>query len=166
MDITGPLSVRANAFSIASLMSGPFSDSVFNSLGYPGPSGQYGADCLVEWGNCGYPPGMKSMEGKQKSRICQQNILFLKYIFFGNIIMTSKMNLVSYFQWFFSSLSFKCGDRETVLWFCEVRISRCDIENSRWQFRKLCQTFPRLGLLKRWSDVQNRWLVLGELTWR
>lgn len=62
MDITGPLSVRANAFSIASLMSGPFSDSVFNSLGYPGPSGQYGADCLVEWGNCGYPPGMKSME--------------------------------------------------------------------------------------------------------
>lgn len=106
MDITGPLSVRANAFSIASLMSGPFSDSVFNSLGYPGPSGQYGADCLVEWGNCGYPPGMKSMEGKQKSRICQQNTYF-----FGNIIMTSKMISND----FFSSLSFKCGDRETVL---------------------------------------------------
>lgn len=65
MDITGPLSVRANAFSIASLMSGPFSDSVFNSLGYPGSSGQYNSDCFVEWGNCGYPPAMKSMEGEQ-----------------------------------------------------------------------------------------------------
>ncbi|KAK3084510.1 hypothetical protein FSP39_014583 [Pinctada imbricata] len=64
MDVNGPMSARANAFSIASLMSGPFADSVLGSLGFgSGVPPQCSTDCLFDWGqNCGYSSGMKSME--------------------------------------------------------------------------------------------------------
>ncbi|XP_069136138.1 T-box transcription factor TBX10-like [Argopecten irradians] len=67
MDINGPLSARANAFSITSLMSGPFADSFLGSLGgafgYQQVPPQRSTDCLFEWGqNGGYGVGIKGME--------------------------------------------------------------------------------------------------------
>ena len=55
MDVNVPFSSRANAFSIASLMSGQLSET----FGYPNL--QNGNEYFFDWNNAGY--GMKNMEG-------------------------------------------------------------------------------------------------------
>lgn len=55
MEISGPFSSRANAFSIASIMSGNLSET----FGYSNL--QNGNDYFFDWNNAGY--GMKNMEG-------------------------------------------------------------------------------------------------------
>lgn len=57
MDVNVPFSTRANAFSIASLMSGQLSDT----FGYSNL--QNGNEYFFDWNNPGY--GMKNMEGMQ-----------------------------------------------------------------------------------------------------
>lgn len=56
MEVNVPFSSRANAFSIASLMSGQLSET----FGYPNL--QNGNEYFFDWNNGGY--GMKNMEGE------------------------------------------------------------------------------------------------------
>ena len=64
MDVNTPLSYRANAFSIQSLMSGSLSDLTLGGFGYPVVPAQRSTDCCFDWGQNGaYGPGMKTMEG-------------------------------------------------------------------------------------------------------
>ncbi|KAL3856656.1 hypothetical protein ACJMK2_011384 [Sinanodonta woodiana] len=62
MDVNNPMSVRANAFSISSLMSGQLTDAVFGGFGFSGVPTQRSTDCYFDWGQSMYGPGMKSME--------------------------------------------------------------------------------------------------------
>ncbi|KAL5017026.1 hypothetical protein ScPMuIL_006615 [Solemya velum] len=62
MDVNGPLSVRANAFSIESLMSGPLADSMLGTLANYAPvPPQNSTDCCFDWGQ-GTSHGLKNME--------------------------------------------------------------------------------------------------------
>ncbi|KAK3591469.1 hypothetical protein CHS0354_031575 [Potamilus streckersoni] len=62
MDVNNPMSVRANAFSISSLMSGQLTDAVFGGFGFSSVPTQRSTDCYFDWGQSMYGPGMKSME--------------------------------------------------------------------------------------------------------
>ena len=64
MDVNSPLSFRANAFSIQSLMSGSLTDLTLGGFGYSVVPPQRSTDCCFDWGQNGaYGPGMKTMEG-------------------------------------------------------------------------------------------------------
>ena len=64
MDVQNPLSPRANAFSIASLMSGPGIETIFGGLGIPPlVPPQRSTDCFFDWNQGAGYPTMKSMEG-------------------------------------------------------------------------------------------------------
>ena len=68
MDVNGNLSLRANAFSISSLMSGPLSEHGLTGFGYPFVPQQRSTDCSFDWGQNGpYGNGMKTMEGKLRN---------------------------------------------------------------------------------------------------
>ncbi|KAL4223659.1 T-box transcription factor [Mactra antiquata] len=63
MDLGANLSMRANAFSINNLMSGPLSDLGLGGFGYPFVPQQRSTDCAFDWGQNGpYGNGMKTME--------------------------------------------------------------------------------------------------------
>ncbi|XP_041349018.1 T-box transcription factor TBX10-like isoform X2 [Gigantopelta aegis] len=63
MDVQNPLSPRANAFSIASLMSGPGIETIFGGLGIPPlVPPQRSTDCFFDWNQGAGYPTMKSME--------------------------------------------------------------------------------------------------------
>ena len=78
MDISGAaLSLKANAFSIASLMSGPGDEGLVGHMGGYAPTTvppQGSTDCCFDWGLTSaygtthstqpYTPGLKGMEGK------------------------------------------------------------------------------------------------------
>ena len=66
MDVSGALSIRANAFSINSLMSGPLSELGFGAgFGYSIVPPQRSSDCCFDWGQGPpYGNGMKTMEGR------------------------------------------------------------------------------------------------------
>lgn len=66
MDVNNPLSFRANAFSIQSLMSGSLTDLTLGGFGYSVVPPQRSTDCCFDWGQNGaYGPGMKTMEGTE-----------------------------------------------------------------------------------------------------
>ncbi|KAH3891699.1 hypothetical protein DPMN_015804, partial [Dreissena polymorpha] len=63
MDVSTNMSLRANAFSISSLMSGPLADLGLSGFGYPFVPQQRSTDCSFDWGQNGpYGSGMKTME--------------------------------------------------------------------------------------------------------
>lgn len=62
MDVTNPLSPRANAFSIASLMSGPGAEAMFMGIPPLVPP-QRSTDCYFDWSQGGTYPTVKTMEG-------------------------------------------------------------------------------------------------------
>ncbi|XP_046569310.1 T-box transcription factor TBX1-like [Haliotis rubra] len=61
MDVTNPLSPRANAFSIASLMSGPGAEAMFMGIPPLVPP-QRSTDCYFDWSQGGTYPTVKTME--------------------------------------------------------------------------------------------------------
>lgn len=67
MEVGNPLSARANAFSIASLVPQPGevgSEAYLAAYGYHNQINS-SMDCYYNWGqNTGYAPGLKAMEGE------------------------------------------------------------------------------------------------------